>query len=400
MGVIVRSANVSGMQPIEVKIKNGSLVNVKILGNNGNGKYTGMVAGARVNITSHRILNNGDIFKAKIFVKDGTVFLSPVDGKENDVRIDNFPLKMVSDSQVFSFFKNLGLPSDFVMLNIFQMMKQLQMKFDISLFSRLHNIALRFNGKEKNAAEILMLLADKGINVSEKELLDFLGLIDVRNYNQEDLNNFSGGDNEKKLKNLVNKINCKNGGWFIIPFFIEDCSKEIYGDSYFDANGEKIVGENYCEYINSKEDLRILSKNDEKDNENDIDIERKTIGNGNIRILVDKNEKLQLLNVTCHCKKTVFYCGLEYKNGYCSKIKMNIEDLDKTGRENESFEEFQEEKILENYKQTILNLQKRIDNLYNEGKIKNKITVEWAHKEDLQGFSCENEEFFSINQKI
>ena len=55
---------------------------------------------------------------------------------------------------------------------------------------------------------------------------------------------------------------------------------------------------------------------------------------------------------------------------------------------------------IENYKQTILNLQKRIDNLYNEGKIKNKITVEWAHKEDLQGFSCENEEFFSINQKI
>ena len=400
MGVIVRSANVSGMQPIEVKIKNGSLVNVKILGNNGNGKYTGMVAGARVNITSHRILNSGDIFKAKIFVKDGTVFLSPVDGKENDVRIDNFPLKMVSDSQVFSFFKNLGLPSDFVMLNIFQMMKQLQMKFDISLFSRLHNIALRFNGKEKNAAEILMLLADKGINVSEKELLDFLGLIDVRNYNQEDLNNFSGGDNEKKLKNLVNKINCKNGGWFIIPFFIEDCSKEFYGDSYFDANGEKIVGENYCEYINRKEDLRILSKNDEKDNENDIDIERKTIGNGNIRILVDKNEKLQLLNVTGHCKNKVFCCGLEYKNGYCSKIKMNIEDLDKTGRENESFEEFQEEKILENYKQTILNLQKRIDNLYNEGKIKNKIIVEWAHKEDLQGFSCENEEFFSINQKI
>lgn len=107
------------------------------------------------------------------------------------------------------------------------------------------------------------------------------------------------------------------------------------------------------------------------------------IGFGNIRILIGNEQKVKLLNLSCNFQNKNYYFSLEHKNGICKKIKMNIDD------EN-----------LENNHKILLKLQDKIDKLFLNGKIKSKTEIEWGTKSELDGFSCENEEFYSINQKI
>lgn len=377
-GIIVSSAHNYGARPTQVKIQNGSQVSVKIISGAGNGKYVATVAGVRVSIRSERALENGEVFKAKLFAKDGTVFLTPVDANKLNLKIENFPLSVVSDSQVFDFFKNLGLPSDSVMLNVFQMMKQLQMKFNVPLFAKLHNFALKFNGKQKTAAEILMILADKGLNFSEEDVFTLLNALENQiDYEKNDEQN-------KNAKNLLNKINSKSDGWFVIPFYIENCSEsDFYAKSEsrdeknaesFNAN-QKIAKKNREENFSSENSTKKIGETDEK--------KGKKIGSGNIRILLGKDKKIKILNLTCAFRNKNYYFSLDYKNGNCRKIKANIDD-----------------KSLENNREFLLNLKNKIEKLFLNGKIKNKIEIEWSEKSELDGFSCESEEFYSINQKI
>lgn len=370
--VIGSTAQIYGVQPAKVKIQNGSQVNVKIIFGDGNGKYTATVAGVRVNIRSERVFESGEIFKAKLFVKDGTVFLTPIAENKSGIQIENFPLSVVSDFQVFDFFKNLGLPSDFAMLNIFQMMKQLQMKLNIPLFTKLHNIAVKFNGKQKTAAEILMILADKGFDFNEEDIFSLLKLVD----NQIDYKEKNNEQNEN-AKKVLNKINLKNGGWFIIPFCIENLFENnfVAETEFFNK-----IAENDAENDDKKKNIffdnKVLSEISDEKPEN-------IIGFGNIRILIGNEQKIKLLNLSCNFQNKNYYFSLEHKNGICKKIKMNIDD------EN-----------LENNHKILLKLQDKIDKLFLSGKIKSKTEIEWGSKSELDGFSCENEEFYSINQKI
>ena len=48
----------------------------------------------------------------------------------------------------------------------------------------------------------------------------------------------------------------------------------------------------------------------------------------------------------------------------------------------------------------ILYLKSKLEKLFNLGKTKNKIEVQWASDDELSGFSCDNEKFYSINKRI
>ena len=48
----------------------------------------------------------------------------------------------------------------------------------------------------------------------------------------------------------------------------------------------------------------------------------------------------------------------------------------------------------------ILYLKSKLKKLYLQGKTKNKIEVQWANQNELSGFSCDNEKFYSINKRI
>ena len=335
----------AGLQ--EQKIAEGSLVNVRIISSNGEGKYTGIVAGARVNLKSDSVLQNGDVFKAKISIKNNTIFLKPVQNNNsiennNKIQLDNFPLKLVENEELFSFFSRLGLPADNVILNIFQMMKQLKMKMDIPLFLKIHNLSVRFGEKQKSASEILMILQKKRIEVSVENILDLIGYLDGEEYWEKLEENNNKEENKKKI---LNSLNGKNGGWFVFPFYIM---------------------ENYVDYVADEE----IQKKERK------------IGEGNIRVLVNESEKVEILNFSCFYKNAGNFASFLYDNGYLKTVRVNFQNK------------------LEKKEEVILYLKSKLKKLYLQGKTKNKIEVQWANQNELSGFSCDNEKFYSINKRI
>ena len=345
----------------EQKIAEGSLVNVRIVSSSGEGKYTGIVAGVRVNLKSDSVFQNGEVFKAKISIKDNTIFLKTVHNNnsvENNQKIllDNFPLKLVENHELLNFFSRLGLPADNTMVTIFQMMKQLKMKMDIPLFMKLHNLSVKFGKRQKGASEILMILQKKGIEISNESLLDFIEFINGddfvdKNENYAENNAEWQKNREENQKRVVKSLNERYGGWFVFPFCIVE---NLY-------------------------DVERTEKNTLEDK--DIKNERK-IGEGNIRVLVNDSEKLEILNLSCFYKNTKNFVSFLYENGFIKSLRVNFQ------------------KKLDKKEDVILYLTSQLEKLYLLGKTKNKIEVQWADEEELSGFSCDTEKFYSIDKKI
>lgn len=365
----------------EQKIAEGSLVNVRIISSNGEGKYTGIVAGARVNLKADSVLQNGDVFKAKISIKDNTVFLKPVQNNSiennHNIQLENFPLKLVENEQIFNFFSRLGLPADNAMLNIFQMMKQLKMKMDIPLFLKFHNLSVRFGEKQKSASEILMILQKKGIEISIDTLLDLIGYVEGKEFWENSEEKKSREDNQKRILNLLNG---KPGGWFVFPFCImESGLSEVdvatAGVNIVNSvNGVSSIadriGDGIGDSVTKSTDLNKKLENEKK------------IGEGNIRVLVNDSKKLEILNFSCFYKNSGNFASFLYDNGFVKTLRVNFQNK------------------LEKKDDVILYLKSKLEKLYNLGKTKNKIEVQWASEDELSGFSCDNEKFYSINKRI
>lgn len=365
----------------EQKIAEGSLVNVRIISSNGEGKYTGIVAGARVTLKSDSVLQNGDVFKAKISIKDNTIFLKPVQNNSiennHNIQLDNFPLKLVENEQIFNFFSRLGLPADNAMLNIFQMMKQLKMKMDIPLFLKFHNLSVRFGEKQKSASEILMILQKKGIEISIDTLMDLIGYVEGKEFWENSEEKKSREDNQKRILNLLNG---KPGGWFIFPFCIMESGLSEVDvvtagvNSVNSVNGVSSIadriGDGIGDSVTKSTDLKKKLKNEKK------------IGEGNIRVLVNDSKKLEILNFSCFYKNSGNFASFLYDNGFVKTLRINFQNK------------------LEKKDDVILYLKSKLEKLYNLGKTKNKIEVQWASEDELSGFSCDNEKFYSINKRI
>ena len=71
-----------------------------------------------------------------------------------------------------------------------------------------------------------------------------------------------------------------------------------------------------------------------------------------------------------------------YDNGYLKTVRVNFQNK------------------LEKKEEVILYLKSKLKKLYLQGKTKNKIEVQWANQNELSGFSCDNEKFYSINKII
>ena len=379
ISVYSAQASLAGLK--EQKIAEGSLVNVRIISSNGEGKYTGIVAGARVNLKSDSVLQNGDLFKAKISIKDNTIFLKPVQNNSiennHNIQLDNFPLKLVENEQIFNFFSRLGLPTDNAMLNIFQMMKQLKMKMDIPLFLKFHNLSVRFGEKQKSASEILMILQKKGIEISIDTLLDLIGYVEGKEFWENSEEKKSREDNQKRILNLLNG---KPGGWFIFPFCIMESGLSEVDvvtagvNSVNSVNGVSSIvdgiGDGIGDSVTKSTDLKKKLENEKK------------IGEGNIRVLVNDSKKLEILNFSCFYKNSGNFASFLYDNGFVKTLRVNFQNK------------------LEKKDDVILYLKSKLEKLYNLGKTKNKIEVQWASDDELSGFSCDNEKFYSINKRI
>lgn len=267
-GIIIHSNQISRAGLKQQIIKNGSSVLVRIIEDKGNGKYTGSVAGVRVNLSSNKSYSVGSSFIAKVNVVDGKIFVTPDEKTAENQQMVR--LTVLQDSQLMEMMKNLGLPADSLSLKLLQQLKQMEMKYDSGLLKKIHSMALKFNGKEKAAAELLLMLAEKNISIDSEEIQNILSLLyDESSENKEERENG---------KKAINRFNKTEGAWYFYPFEMIDLE-----------NNNKI-------------------------------------GEGIIRTLFSKNN-LKLLNIDCKYSGRRFLFNLNIEFGKCRSIKFNISDL-------------------------------------------------------------------------
>lgn len=164
----IRSQDIALAEGYKTTLREGSSVLVRVLKNNGGGRFTVSFAGSRFSVSSDRALNPGDVFKATVALsKDGTVLLKP----ESFLTSGSLP-----ENPLASLFQTLNIPFDEISTKLFSFMQQLGVKIDRNFILRARDIASRFPGKESAAAEIAALLLEKGIEPDVKTVRKILVL--------------------------------------------------------------------------------------------------------------------------------------------------------------------------------------------------------------------------------
>ena len=212
---------------------------VRIIADKGGGRYEGSVAGARVSITSKQPLATGTTFTASISSKNGQILLTPNLG-ENNIAQQTFELSVMQNEQLASFIQSFGLPADETSFHLMQQTKQLGMKMDSALLAKIYNLSVKFKGKEKRAAELISILAKKGIDFSEEDLLALLQELDSDPDEQSD-----DKQSEVEEYKLLNKINSIKNTWQMLPYEIvsntEALAKGCLGFFLDEAAGLKLL---------------------------------------------------------------------------------------------------------------------------------------------------------------
>lgn len=223
VGNVVIHSNQLSANRIEGKIlKNGDQVLVRVAADKGNGTYEGYVSGAKVTIHSSKVLIPGQSFPAVISEKNGVIFISPKNEitKSSDV----FKVDFIKTNQISNLMEMLGLPEDEISIHLLLQMKQMEMKIDTQLINKLRIISAKFKGKSKIAAEIMLLLEQKGLKASDEEIKFLLSIFERQNDESQ---------TEKDDYRLLNQFNKKDGSWYLLPYDIIDIkNNKILGNGF------------------------------------------------------------------------------------------------------------------------------------------------------------------------
>ncbi len=282
--ISIHSARLSQAGISRQVLKDGASVLVRIIGDKGNGKYEGSVAGVRVQLSSSRTFKAGESFPATVSVKDGKIIVTP---KNEASAALEMPLTFSRNDEavIAAFLEGAGLSSDSLSISILQQIKQVGLKIDAQFMSRIHNLALRFKGKEKSASEILVILAEKGLSASDDEILELLEMLngdktfcDYEGKNQEE-------DPGNKKEKLINRINKNEGKWYLLPFELIQ-----YGEI----------------------------------NESSLNSNGGILGKGLIRLLFESNNRLRLMNIDASYNNTKYLFSLLFEGKQCKELRFNI----------------------------------------------------------------------------
>lgn len=397
--VIVQNTQLlrAGMNP--QILKDGSQVAVRILNDKGGGKYEGLVAGARVNITSNQVFSKGDIFTGNIRVRDGQIFITP---KTENQAVQNQEIKFtlisgginsqnlfepLSDPSLFSFVQNLGLVPDNLSYNIILNFKQLGMKFIPDLMNKIYEMAKKYPGKEKKALELISNLLSKGVTVIEEEIDSLL----LNIYSDEDLSLDEGNKKTEVMSGIQTLFTSKE----IKAFFESIFRVGALDDSVSSAGGaddsDSSAGEDSTHGTeNLKFDILSLSNTlgSRKDMSGSgswilfpfevVQSAEKT-GRGVFRILLSNEKKIIKFCIACEHKTSEYNFCLLFENNHYSTLKVNVQKDGKDISDKDSF---------------IYNLKKSLSDK-NPG-----IKLEWEEKDKIAENASGLEEIFSLGGTV
>ena len=256
-------SQIKASQNVKV-LQQGSSVLVRVIADKGGGQYEGSVAGVRVKLHSQNPLKPGDIFTATVNLNNGKIEITPKSESGISFLADKVFVEAQGQNQLQNLLAKLGLAPDQLNSHIVLQMKQLGMKLDADLIRKLHSLSLRFAGKEKKAAELLTILKDKGLELTQSQILSLLNLLEAGEEGGEE-------DDFQKLKIINHKK-----GWIFLPYEI------------------------------------IEGSGNEK------------IGSGIIRLLIGADKRLSKLNFNILINKNEYLFNLDFEDKKCKKVRCNF----------------------------------------------------------------------------
>lgn len=218
----------SALSGFQQNVREGALLFVRILQNQGGGTYLASFAGGRFLVKSDVALKAGETFHAHVKVANGNVFLLPQNGAArilggNAISVHNFNFQSPEAS---AFLASFGLPADAVSQKILQFLMHGGARLDAALMKKARRLAAKFAGREIDAAESALVLEQSGFD-SEEFLEEIMELLDGGFQEKENKNPHSENANENAAEEKSDeKVNAKKAN--------ENC-----GDENSDTNSSE-----------------------------------------------------------------------------------------------------------------------------------------------------------------
>lgn len=218
---------------------------MRILQNQGGGKYLASFAGGRFFVKSDFPFKAGETFRAQVKIVNGKFFLLPQNpsGKisgANAISVQNFNFQSPEAS---AFLASLGLPADGVSQKILQFLMQSGARLDSALMKKARRLAAKFAGREIDASESAILLEQKGFDSDDflEEIMELLGgdfqegeNENPRKENSSDENSGENSAEKKSDSDSKNGAILENAALHKISdlennceFFLKQCVEEI-----------------------------------------------------------------------------------------------------------------------------------------------------------------------------
>lgn len=235
----------TALSGIQKSVREGDFLFVRILQNQGGGKYLASFAGGRFFVKSDFPLKVGETFRAQVKIVNGKFFLLPQTGSgkisgANAISVQNFNFQSPEAS---AFLASLGLPADGVSQKILQFLMQNGARLDSALMKKARRLAAKFAGREIDAAESAILLEQKGFDSDDflEEIMELLGgdfqegeNENPRKKNSSDENSGENFAEEKSDSDSKNGAILENAELHKISdlennyeFFLKQCADEI-----------------------------------------------------------------------------------------------------------------------------------------------------------------------------
>lgn len=296
-------------------LREGSSVFVRVLKNLGSNSFRVAFAGRQLNISSQLELKEGTAFLAKIKLDGGKILLQKVEQSFSQANIlEKITAQTGQDGKIvnpalINYFKKLGLEPDNINLGLFQQMRQLGISFNSSNFEKIKHLAEKFKGKEAEAAQIAMILEQKGLTADFESIWAILD----ESYNEEFLNKF-----EHELET---------------DYSIEDVFKDFFRDIFSGKNYSKnkpgiLTLFNHCGFKYGKQSccgswIKIPFEFSYKKNE------LNNYGHGSLNSFVEKEgKKIQKSILNFNFCLTNYYFVIYYTDNKCTKISTCIKGID------------------------------------------------------------------------
>lgn len=168
----------SALSGLQQSVREGALLFVRILQNQGGGKYLASFAGGRFLVKSEAALKAGETFRAQVKIANGKLLLLQQNGGgkifgAKPISVQNFNFQ---SPEAGAFLANFGLGADGVSQKILQFLMQSGAKLDSALMKKARRLAAKFAGHEIEAAESALVLEQKGFDSEDflEEILDLL----------------------------------------------------------------------------------------------------------------------------------------------------------------------------------------------------------------------------------